>query len=389
MKDVRSGDLFCSILMANKIMTGKQIYKVVQEQGLTSLDEFFDKREDMLIEGLLSPDQVLKWSKFKEAPVMKNFEEYKKFVINHRIRSVNKLDDEYPEYMESLQNMPLIIFYRGDLSLLSKDKTRVCIVGTRRPSAYGRRVTREFAGTLAKHDMVIVSGMARGVDTRAHEACLEAGGKTIAVMPCGLDKIYPAENRELFENIEKEGLLISELTPGTDPIRQYFPARNRILSAISDCVLITEAGKNSGTLHTASFAINQGKEVFAVPSIIYSDTADGNLSLLKDGASIATEPEDILAYMAKAVFFRELEEIKEEYDRRKMEKKIRENPDLLTSEEIQKIIYELLSSEELSTDEIVRESGLPYRAVVSELGKMEVEGRITKDRQKYVLTIRF
>ena len=383
MKDVRSGDLFCSI------MTGKQIYKVVQEQGLTSLDEFFEKREDMLIEGVLSPDQVLKWSKFKEAPVMKNFEEYKKFVINHRIRSVNKLDDEYPEYMESLQNMPLIIFYRGDLSLLSKDKTRVCIVGTRRPSAYGRRVTREFAGTLAKHDMVIVSGMARGVDTRAHEACLEAGGKTIAVMPCGLDKIYPAENRELFENIEKEGLLISELTPGTDPIRQYFPARNRILSAISDCVLITEAGKNSGTLHTASFAINQGKEVFAVPSIIYSDTADGNLSLLKDGASIATEPEDILAYMAKAVFFRELEEIKEEYDRRKMEKKIRENPDLLTSEEIQKIIYELLSSEELSTDEIVRESGLPYRAVVSELGKMEVEGRITKDRQKYVLTIRF
>ena len=389
MKDVRSGDLFCSILMANKIMTGKQIYKVVQEQGLNSLDEFFEKREDMLIEGVLSPDQVLKWSKFKEAPVMKNFEEYKKFVINHRIRSVNKLDDEYPEYMESLQNMPLIIFYRGDLSLLSKDKTRVCIVGTRRPSAYGRRVTREFAGTLAKHDMVIVSGMARGVDTRAHEACLEAGGKTIAVMPCGLDKIYPAENRELFENIEKEGLLISELTPGTDPIRQYFPARNRILSAISDCVLITEAGKNSGTLHTASFAINQGKEVFAVPSIIYSDTADGNLSLLKDGASIATEPEDILAYMAKAVFFRELEEIKEEYDRRKMEKKIRENPDLLTSEEIQKIIYELLSSEELSTDEIVRESGLPYRAVVSELGKMEVEGRITKDRQKYVLTIRF
>lgn len=389
MKDVRSGDLFCSILMANKIMTGKQIYKVVQEQGLTSLDEFFEKREDMLIEGVLSPDQVLKWSKFKEAPVMKNFEEYKKFVINHRIRSVNKLDDEYPEYMESLQNMPLIIFYRGDLSLLSKDKTRVCIVGTRRPSAYGRRVTREFAGTLAKHDMVIVSGMARGVDTRAHEACLEAGGKTIAVMPCGLDKIYPAENRELFENIEKEGLLISELTPGTDPIRQYFPARNRILSAISDCVLITEAGKNSGTLHTASFAINQGKEVFAVPSIIYSDTADGNLSLLKDGASIATEPEDILAYMAKAVFFRELEEIKEEYDRRKMEKKIRENPDLLTSEEIQKIIYELLSTEELSTDEIVRESGLPYRAVVSELGKMEVEGRITKDRQKYVLTIRF
>ena len=389
MEDMREGDLFCSLLMGNKILTGRQIYKLVQEQNLSSLDEFYEKREKLLVQGNISSDQIAKWTRFREAPVMEKFSEYLKYVTNHRIRSVNKLDEEYPEYMETLQNMPLILFYRGDFSLLSKDKTRVCIVGTRRPSVYGRRVTMDFSGNLARHDIVIVSGMARGVDSRAHEACLEAGGKTIAVMPCGLDKIYPPDNRDLFENIEKKGLIISELTPGTDPVRQYFPARNRILSAISDCVLVTEAGKNSGTLHTASFASNQGKEVFAVPSIIYSDTAEGNLSLLKDGASIATEPEDILAYLAKAVFFRELEEIKDEYDRRKLQGKIRENPDLLTSEEIQRLIYELLSFEELSADEIVRESGLPYRAVVSELGKMELEGRIAKEQQKYVLTIRF
>ena len=140
-------------------------------------------------------------------------------------------------------------------------------------------------------------------------------------MPCGLDKIYPQENHELYNRIAEVRLRFSELLPGTEPIRQYFPARNRILSAISDCVLITEAGKNSGTLHTASFAATQGREVFAVPSIIYSDTAQGNLSLLKDGASVATEPEDVLTYLAKAVSFRELEEIKDEYDRRKLDKK--------------------------------------------------------------------
>ncbi len=389
MESIRSGDLFCSLLMANKIMTGNQIYKVVKEQKLSSLQEFFERREELFTDKYMSPDQLDAWTKYMETPAYQRFDEYVDYVRKHNIRSVNKLDDTYPEYMMILTNMPLIIYYRGDLSLLAKDKTRVCVVGTRRPSAYGRRVTRDFSGKLAKHDIVIVSGLARGVDTRAHEACLEAGGKTIAVLPCGLDKVYPQENKELFDKIEKDGLLISELAPGTEPIRQYFPARNRILSAVSDCVLITEAGKNSGTLHTASFAINQGKDVFAVPSIIYSETADGNLSLLKDGATIATEPEDILTYLAKAVFYRELEEIKEEFDRRKLERKIQNDPDQLTSEEIQRLIYDQLSSGELSADEIVRESGLPYRAVIFELGKMELEGRVAKERQKYVLTIRF
>ena len=182
---------------------------------------------------------------------------------------------------------------------------------------------------------------------------------------------------------------MSELFPGQDPLRTYFPARNRILSAISDCVLITEAGKNSGTLHTASFAAAQGREVCAIPSIIYSETAEGNLSLLRDGASVAIEPEDLLAYLAKVVFFRELEEIKDVYDRKVMERKIKEAPESITSEEIRRILIDYLSSCELSVDEIVRESGLPYRSVIKELGKMELEGSVTRERQKYVLTIRF
>ncbi|HBY32184.1 MAG TPA: DNA-protecting protein DprA [Clostridiales bacterium] len=382
-------DLFCSLLMANRIMTGKQILKAVTEEKLASLGEFWDRRDELISSDRITSAQMEKWSHFKESPAYLRIEEYVEYVSKRKICSMNRLDDEYPEYMSHLTNMPLVLFYKGDISLLDKGKTRVCIVGTRRPSAYGRRVTRDFSGTLSKHDLVIVSGLARGVDTCAHEACLANHGKTIAVMPCGLDKIYPQENHELYNRIAEEGLLISELLPGTEPIRQYFPARNRILSAISDCVLITEAGKNSGTLHTASFAATQGREVFAVPSIIYSDTAQGNLSLLKDGASVATEPEDVLTYLAKAVFFRELEEIKDEYDRRKLDKKVRETPELLTSEDVRRILYDLLSSCEMSVEEIIEESGLPYRTVVSELGKMELQGQITKERQKYVLTIRF
>ena len=125
-------------------------------------------------------------------------------------------------------------------------------------------------------------------------------------------------------------------------------------------MLITEAGKNSGTLHTASFAAAQGREVFVIPSIIYSETAEGNLSLLRDGASVAIEPEDILAYLAKAVFFRELEEIKDVYDRKVLESKIKEDPDSITGDEVRRIVIDYLSSCELTVDEIVRESGLPF-----------------------------
>lgn len=389
MDEKLAADLFCSLLMANKIMTGSQILKNIKEYGIHSLSEFHKKREDLLTKEILTADQMEKWAHFMETPAYQRFDEYVEYVDQRKIRSINRLEERYPEYMRSLPNMPLILYFKGDPELLDPGKTRVCIVGTRRPSAYGRRVTRDFSGKLSQHDIVIVSGLARGVDTRAHEACLACGGKTIAVMPCGLDRIYPKENRELFEKIASEGLLLSELLPGTDPIRQYFPARNRILAALSDCVLITEAGRNSGTLHTASFAAAQGKEVFAVPSIIYSETAEGNLSLLKDGSAVATEPEDILAYLAKAVFFRELEEIRESYDQKKLERKIRDEPENLTSEEVRRILFDLLSSCEAGTDEIVNESGLPYRMVVSELSKMELEGIITKERQKYVLTIRF
>ncbi|MBR5974657.1 MAG: DNA-processing protein DprA [Clostridiales bacterium] len=381
-------DLFCSLLMARHIMTGSQIKRIMEEEDIPSVEAFYEEHKRFMDEEHISAEQKENWEKFTSSDAYLRIDEYVEYVSAREIRSINRLDPVYPEYMQCLPNMPLILYYRGDLSLLEKKRPRVCIVGTRRPSVYGRRVTRDFSKKISMHGVAVVSGMARGVDSCAHEECLSCGGKTIAVMPCGLDRIYPKENRELYERIAREGLLLSELLPGTEPIRQYFPARNRILAAISDAVVITEAGKLSGTLHTASFAAAQGREVFAVPSTIYSETAEGNLALLKDGATVATEPEDVLAFLAHVVFFREMEEIRDQCYQKQLKEKIESSPETITSSEIRKIIMDMLAVSGVSTDEMVKESGLPYRMLVCELGKMELEGIIAKDGNKYVLTIR-
>ncbi len=389
MNDKLRADLFCTMLMAGKVFTSSQIRKLMTDTETTSLITFHNNISEFMIEENLSLHQKENWKKLQESQVYQRFEEYVTYVEARGIGAFDWYDEVYPEYMKQLPNMPLVLYYKGDLSLMQADHTRVAIVGTRNPSFYGRKVTREFSKKLSLHEVVIVSGLAKGIDTVAHTSCLETGGKTIAVMPCGLDQIYPDENRELAVQISKSGLLLSELAPGQKTVRQYFPARNRILSALSDCVLITEAGKNSGTLHTSNFAAAQGREVFVIPNTVYSETSEGNLLLLKDGATIATEPEDILAYLAHVVFFRELDEIKETYQQKKLEKKIKEDPETLTEMEIRKILLDILGSSELSCDDIVKESGIPFQKVAMVLGKMELEGQIVQERSKYVLTIRY
>ena len=380
--------LFCSLIMHKKIMNGSQIRRLISDKKIMSIDSICQEQDSIFTEEMLSPEQLEKWREYRNSAAYDRFDEYVEYVLKRNIQAVSKYDEDYPECLKPYPNMPLILYLRGDASLLHQKKSKVSVVGTRQPSAYGRRVTREFAKSLALRDVVIVSGLARGVDGIAHQACLDAGGKTIAVMPCGLDTVYPGDHLQLFQEIEQKGLLISELMPGTKAIRQYFPARNRILSALSDCVLITEAGQNSGTLHTANFAAAHGKEVFVIPGTIYSDTSKGNLGLMKDGALIASEPEDILAYLAGAVFFREIEEIKEEWRMHLLKEKIEQHPEELTDDEIRLVIMELLVAQGLNADEIVRESGLAYEAVSTELGKLELEGKITNENEKYILTIR-
>jgi DNA processing protein len=200
--------------------------------------------------------------------------------------------EDFPEALRSIPDPPFLLFACGDLTLARSPG--LAVVGTRTPTDYGRRATERLAGDVARAGFTIVSGMARGIDTVAHTAAFEAGGSSIGVLGCGIDVVYPRENRPLFERMRREGLLLSEYTPGEPPLAGNFPRRNRLVSALGEGVLVVEMGERSGALHTVRYALDQGAEVFAVPGPIGSPLSAGTNQLLKEGARVVTSAEDII-----------------------------------------------------------------------------------------------
>ena len=205
---------------------------------------------------------------------------------------IYKEDSIFPEFLKNISDAPLALYCAGDISLLNRDC--VAVVGARKCSEYGRQVALKIGETLAKNDIVTVSGMAEGIDASAHLGALKVGGKTIAVLGSGVDVCYPRCNKNLYDRIIDEGLIISEYPLGTKPKPFYFPRRNRIISAISKAVTVVEASSGSGSLITAEIAAEQGKEIIAVPGNINSTFSLGCNKLIADGASIMTVPEDVL-----------------------------------------------------------------------------------------------
>ena len=202
----------------------------------------------------------------------------------------------YPEKLKCIANPPKELFCIGDLKLMNMKS--IAIIGSRNYSNYGKKASKDFSYNLAQNNICIISGLARGIDSFAHEACLMANGKTIAVLGSGLDIIYPKENIELFNTIILNGgLVISEYPLGTKPQKQHFPARNRIISGLSDGVLVIEAKEKSGTNITVDFALEQGKDVFVVPGNIYSKTSTGTNFLIKEGAIPVTNYKDIVGIL--------------------------------------------------------------------------------------------
>lgn len=199
---------------------------------------------------------------------------------------------EYPESLASIYDPPFALYARGDLELLSMVK--VAVVGTRRPTSYGMVCADKLSRDLANAGICIVSGMARGVDTSAHKAALEVGGKTIAVFGCGVDMVYPTENRKLAVSIKEEGLILSEYPMGTPGYPQNFPVRNRIVSGLSSGVVVIEGAQYSGSAITARLAMDQGREVFAVPGDITRKQSWGPNLLIKQGAKLVQEAQDIV-----------------------------------------------------------------------------------------------
>lgn len=214
-------------------------------------------------------------------------------VIENQIITISIESNNYPEKLKKIYDPPKVLYVLGNEQILNNDS--IAIVGCRKATEYGKKAAIYFASNLAKQDITIISGLAKGIDSYAHIGALQAKGKTIAVIGSGLDIIYPTENQKLAQEIIKSGgAIISEYPLGTKPEKEHFPARNRIISGLSDSVLVVEAKEKSGSLITADFAMEQGKDVFVVPGNINSLNSVGTNNLIKDGAALVNNYNDIL-----------------------------------------------------------------------------------------------
>lgn len=273
------------------------------------------------------------------------------------IQKIDFGDKNYPELLKKIPDPPKVLYFRGELK---KDEPCFGVVGTRRYSPYGKQATLDIVGDLAQAGVVIVSGLAPGIDTFAHIACLEKGGKTIAILGTGLDKksIYPQSNLKLAEEIVKSGgCLLSELEPRIHGSKITFPKRNRIISGISQGVLVVEAKQKSGSLITANYAFGQNRKVFAVPGPIYSSNSKGSNWLIKRGAKLVDSADDILQELNLNAATRS--------------QKYNEN---LTPEE--KLVIQVLSEESLYVDKIIEKTKLNANIAVSTLSLLEIKGKI-------------
>lgn len=228
----------------------------------------------------------------RDEKLMKKYEEY---IYNHNIKVINIMDSLYPQALKEIYDPPITLYAKGNLSILGEKS--IAIVGCRDATRYGLNMAQKLSYDLAKNNIVIVSGLARGIDNMAHYGALKADGKTIAVLGCGVDICYPRENVETYKQILEKGLVLSEYIVGTPPEAGNFPARNRIVSGLSNGVLIVEAKEKSGSLITGDFALEQGRELYVVPGNINSSQSGGTNSLIKQGAKVVTKAEDVLEDM--------------------------------------------------------------------------------------------
>ncbi len=268
---------------------------------------------------------------------------------------VTLLDRQYPPLLKQLPDAPPVLYVRG--TLLPGDELSIAVVGTRRASTYGRQVCEKLVSEIAGRGVTVVSGMARGIDAIAHRVALAAGGRTIAVIGCGIDVVYPPEHASLARDIVTNGAIVSEYGLGIPPDSGNFPARNRIISGMTRSTLVVEAGETSGALITANFAVEQGRDVLAVPGSILADGCIGTNRLIQQGAKLVQTVNDIFDELNVATVGQQLE----------FRLVAPEDP-------VERSILQLLSGEPSHVDEIVRQLGLPVATVSGGLAMLELKG---------------
>ena len=276
----------------------------------------------------------------------------------HGVRALTWNDDAYPALLKEIDDPPPVLYVRGDLS--SADEWAVSVVGTRRPTPYGRQVAEEVSFQLASNRICLVSGLARGVDAIAHRAAIHAGGRTIAVLACGLDIVYPPEHAKLAREIMEHSALISDYPLGTQPRGDYFPRRNRIMSGVSLGVLVVEGDVKSGALITARLALDQNRDVFAIPGSIFSPQSRGTNAIIQKGeAKLVQTVEDVLEELNLTMVPHQME-----------------MQELMPATDTEAGLLRHITKEPVHIDEVCRQSGLPVSTVSSVLAMMELKGLI-------------
>ncbi|MEG1663295.1 MAG: DNA-processing protein DprA [Clostridia bacterium] len=345
--------------------------------ALQYVDELSNKKKSALVFSVSKPAQILETAQkariiaaigSENAKIFqKQLDDIENIINNMRARKISwvtYLDAEYPKQLLQIDDFPLVLFLKGNTSLLENDM--IAVVGTRRPTRYGVKVTEDFTKEFASAGLVVVSGFARGVDSTAHRACINVEAPTVAIFACGLDSCYPAENKSLYDGIlQQNGLIITEYPLGVKPLQYHFPERNRIISGLSRAVFLPEATEKSGSLITIRLAIEQGRDIYVAPANIYSEEGAGSNALIR-------EMPDCVAFCADDVL--DAMHIK----RRKAEPICAEQ---LSIAELQ--IVDALHDGELHFEELLNKCGLQVGELNSLLMNLELNGKVEQSSCNY------
>lgn len=346
----------------NKYFIGLSLLPGVGCRTLLKLIEYFGSAEKAWKASIKEMEKLQLRKDIKESltrnRIQIDIERKFQDIINQNVKLLNILDPKYPILLKEIYDPPILLYYKGELDW--NNSLFFGVVGTRKITSYGIRAIEEIVGALTLHGLVIVSGMAKGGDTIAHQAAVKSGGKTVGVLGSGVNIIYPPENKKLSEEIIKNGAILSEFPPDAEPRRQNFPLRNRLISGLSLGLLVVEASEKSGTLITANCALDQNREVFALPGSIFNPYSKGPAKLIKMGAKMVTSVEDIL----------------EELNLEGRQQSKRAQQILPDSKEEEKILSILNLHDYVMIDELIRETKLSSPVVLSSLTLMEMKGKV-------------
>lgn len=300
------------------------------------------------------------------------------------IQIISYYDEEYPQSLKEIHDGPLVLYVLGNLP---KESYSIGIVGSRMATAYGLKAARFFAQSMVAGGVPVISGGAAGIDSAAHAAALEADGVTVAVLGCGVDVVYPAKNKQLFQGILKRGALVSEYPPGTQPQAKFFPARNRIIVGLSRGIIVCEAAMKSGALITARCAADEHREVYCVPGNIFEPTSMGCHSFIQQGAKLISDPREI--FLDREEYFEKLRRgpVMEQQNlfppaKPKFLPKMEATKDLSQVSAVGKQIYQLLSQGPMSMDSLIEECQISFTEISMELLDLQVAGLVDCDQQQ-------